>query len=83
MRGHIAEGYFSFVKFNVTLNCLCGQSDCWRAACGEIPTSGPLRIVLGGVQKNPDIVHLKITPSHEGSGPPSNTWFLEPTQVST
>jgi len=24
---------------------------------------------------------FKIAPSHGGSGPPSNTWFLEPTQV--
>ena len=24
---------------------------------------------------------LKIAPSHWGSGPPSNTWFLGPTQV--
>jgi len=24
---------------------------------------------------------LKIAPSHGGSGPPSNTWFLGPTRV--
>jgi len=24
---------------------------------------------------------LKIAPSHGGSGPPSNTWFLEPTRA--
>jgi len=34
-------------------------------------------IVDNGVPLSP----LKINPSHGGSGPPNNTWFLGPTRV--
>jgi len=30
--------------------------------CGEIPMSGPLRTVLGGVRENPEVIPLKSVP---------------------
>jgi len=36
--------------------------------------------MLGHVPGRP-IFTLKVAPSHGGSGPPSNTWFLGPSQV--
>ena len=30
--------------------------------CGEIPMSGPLRTVLGGVRENPEVIPLKSAP---------------------
>jgi len=31
--------------------------------CAEIPTSGPLEMVLGGMRENPDVIPLKSAPS--------------------
>jgi len=54
------QGDFPLGKFNVTLDCFCGH---WLTPCGEIPTLGPLEMVLGGMQKNPDVIPLKSVPS--------------------
>jgi len=36
-----------------------GQSERWSTACGEIPTSGLLGTVLGGVRENPHVMPIK------------------------
>ena len=63
------QRHFSVGKFNVILDCFCGrgQSERWLTACGKFLTSEPLRMVLGDMWENPDIMPLKSAPSHEGS----------------
>ena len=48
----------SFREFNATLDCFCGRPI--RAL--EIPASGPLITVIGGVRENPVVVPLKSAP---------------------
>jgi len=46
-----------------------GQLEHWWTPCGEVPTSGPLGIVLNGMWENPDIIPLKSEPVCVGSRP--------------
>ena len=39
-----------------------GQSECRSTACGEIPMSGPLEMVLGGVRTNLDVISSQRWP---------------------
>ena len=53
-----------------------GQSECWLTACGEIPTSGPLRTVLGRSRRHSRPVFLPVGRSgshliHSSLGHPS------------
>jgi len=40
---------------NLMQHLLTGHSECRSIACGEIPTLGPLGMVLGSVLENPDV----------------------------
>jgi len=58
-----------------------GQSERWSTACGAILTSGPLETVLSSVREKSRRHHpLKSAHSHGGSGHPSNTQFLGPSE---
>ena len=39
-----------------------GQSERWSTACEEIPMSGSLKTVLGGMRENPDVIPLSKVP---------------------
>ena len=39
---------------------VAGQSEYWSRACGEVTTSKPLGMVLGGMWVNPDIIPSKV-----------------------
>jgi len=56
-------------KCNVTLDRSCGRPlGRWSTACGEIPTSGPLETVLGGVRGNLGVIPIKSAHPRGGSG---------------
>jgi len=48
---------------------VAGKSECSLTARGEIPTLGPLRMVLSGMRENPNVIPFKSAHSHGGSGP--------------
>jgi len=60
------------LMWNITAS-VAGQSECWSTAGGEIPTYGPLEMVLGGVRTNLDVIPLKSAPSVGRFESPSNT----------
>jgi len=73
-RLHCQGGEFSLTNWMWhSIASAASQPEYWSTACGEIPTSGPLGMVLDGVRENPDVIPLKSAPCRWGSGTSSNT----------
>jgi len=82
-RDRITGGIFHWENLTWHSNAsAASQLECWSTACGEIPTSGPLGTVLGGMWENPDVIpskvplptgHLDAHIIHSFLGPPEST----------
>jgi len=57
------------------------QLEHWSTAYREIPTSGSLGTVLGGMWENPDISPLKNASSHGGARPHLHVISCPPPRV--
>ena len=80
-RLHCQGGEFSLTNWMWhSIASAASQPEYWSTACGEIPTSGPLGMVLNGVRENPDVIPSKVPPA-DGDLEHHLTQLLGPTQV--
>jgi len=83
MRGLIAQlGIFHWENVMwLSTAFVAGQLECWITACREIPTSGPLGMVLGYMWENPDVISPQKCGFHRVCGPYLIHSSLVPTRV--